>query len=295
MHSKIRSTRHSGKADLSSVEAEMEESEMRAERNCKRGVAGMGWWAATAALAALAIAQISSAQAQDAARIFKAMSDYVANQSVLSLAFDSDIEVVTSDLQKIQFTSSGQVLLNRPDMIRAFRTGGYADIELVFDGQTVTALGKSVNLFAQANAPGSVDQLIDRLRDQYGVAMPGADLLLSRVYDELMAGVLDAKHIGLGVVDGVDCEHLAFRNADVDWQLWVEVGPRPIPRKYVITSKAVTGAPQYTLRIKEWRTDVPPAAEAFVFKPPVDAKLVGFAALREIDEIPPGQSSGGNK
>jgi hypothetical protein len=272
-----------------------EESVMRAERNCKRGAASVGWWAATAALAALAIAQIPSAQAQDAARIFKAMSDYVANQSVLSLAFDSDIEVVTSDLQKIQFTSSGQVLLNRPDKIRASRTGGYADIELVFDGQTVTALGKSVNLFAQANAPGSVDQLIDRLRDQYGVAMPGADLLLSRVYDELMAGVLDAKHIGLGVVDGVDCEHLAFRNADVDWQLWVEVGPRPIPRKYVITSKAVTGAPQYTLRIKEWRTDVPPAAEAFAFKPPADAKLVGFAALREIDEIPPGQSSGGSK
>jgi hypothetical protein len=27
--------------------AEMEESVMRAERNCKRGVAGMGWWAAT--------------------------------------------------------------------------------------------------------------------------------------------------------------------------------------------------------------------------------------------------------
>jgi hypothetical protein len=87
---------------LSSVEAEMEESVMCAERNCKRGVAGMGWWAATAALA---IAQMPSAQAQDAARIFKAMSDYVANQSVVSLAFDSHIEVVTSDLQKIQFTT----------------------------------------------------------------------------------------------------------------------------------------------------------------------------------------------
>jgi hypothetical protein len=274
----------------------MEESVMCAERNCKRGAAGgMGLWTAAAAVAALAIAQTPFAHAQDAARIFKAMSDYVANQSVVSLAFDSDIEVVTSELQKIQFTSSGQVLLNRPDKIRASRTGGYADLELVFDGQTVTALGKSLNLFAQANAPGSVDQLIDRLRDEHGVAMPGADLLLSRVYDELMAGVLEAKHIGLGVVDGVDCEHLAFRNADVDWQVWVEAGPRPIPRKYVITSKAVTGAPQYTLRIKEWRSDVPAAAEAFVFKPPADAKLVGFAALREIDEIPPGQSSGGNK
>jgi Predicted periplasmic protein (DUF2092) len=103
-----------------------------------------------------------------------------------------------------------------------------------------------------------------------------------------VADVLDAKHIGQGVIDGVDCEHLAFRNADVDWQIWVEVGARPVPRKYIITSKTITGAPQYTLRIKEWRADVPVAGDAFVFKPPADAKKVEVAALREIDEIPPG-------
>ena len=119
--------------------------------------------------------------------------------------------------------------------------------------------------------------------------MPGADLLLTRVYDELMADVIDAKHIGHGVVDGVECEHLAFRNPDLDWQLWVEIGPQPIPRKYVITNKAVTGAPQYTLRIKEWRTDVQVAADAFSFRAPADARKVEFMALREIDEIPPGQ------
>ena len=195
------------------------------------------------------------AQAQDAGKIVKAMSDYVAGQKTISLTFDSDIEVVTSELQKIQFTSSGQVLLSRPDKLRATRAGGYADVELVFDGKTVTVLGKHINAFAQTDAPGTIDQLIDRLRDQYNVAMPGADLLLSRVYDELMADVIDAKHIGQGVIDGVECEHLAFRTPDTDWQLWVEIGARPIPRKYVITSKTMAGAPQYTLRIKEWRTD----------------------------------------
>jgi hypothetical protein len=242
-------------------------------------------------LAVFVIFLAPPAQAQDASKILKAMSDYVTSQKVLSLAFDADIEVVTSELQKIQFTSSGQVLLSRPDKIRVTRTGGYTDVELVFDGKTAAVLGKNVNAFAQTDAPGSVDQLIDRLRDQYNVAMPGADLLLSGVYDELMADVVDAKHIGQGVVDGVECEHLAFRNPDIDWQLWVEIGARPIPRKYVITSKAVTGAPQYTLRIKDWRTDVQVAADAFAFKPPADAKQVEFTALREIDEVPPGQPS----
>jgi len=267
---------------------------MQATRSSGRGAAAAPWRAA-AAVAAFTLCLTATAGAQDAEKILKAMSDYVTSQKTLSLTFDSDIEVITSELQKIQFASSGQVLLARPDKLRATRTGGYADVELVFDGKTVTVLGKNVNAFAQADAPGTVDQLIDRLRDQLDVSMPGADLLLSRVYDELMEEVVDAKHIGQGVIDGIDCEHLAFRTADTDWQLWVEVGPRPVPRKYVITSKATNGAPQYTLRIKEWRTEVPVAADAFEFKAPADAKKVEFAALREIDEVPPGQPSGGKK
>ena len=102
----------------------------------------------------------------------------------------------------------------------------------------------------------------------------------------MTSDVIDAKHIGRGVIDGVECEHLAFRDLDTDWQIWIEVGARPIPRKYVITSKAEAGAPQYTLRIKDWGTDVP--ADAFAFKPPQDAKKIAFDALANIDEVPQG-------
>src|SRR5262249_35721342 len=82
---------------------------------------------------------------------------------------------------------------------------------------------------------------------------------------------------------------------EVDMQIWVEIGPRPIPRKYVITSKHVTGAPQYTLRIKEWNPNPQVAADAFTFKPPADAKRVEFVALADIDEIPAGQVIGAKK
>ncbi|MCC8943600.1 DUF2092 domain-containing protein [Bradyrhizobium sp. Arg62] len=237
----------------------------------------------------------SQCWAQDAERIVKAMSDYLGSAKTIALTFDTDIEVITPDVQKLQFTSSGQVTLSRPDKLRATRVGGYADVELVFDGKALTVLGKNINAFAQVEAPGSIDQLVQRLRDEFSVSLPGADLLLSRSYDELMMGVLDAKYIGRGVVDGVECEHLAFRNEDADWQLWVEVGARPIPRKYVITSKAVAAAPQYTLRIKEFRTDAPQAADAFAFKAPASAKKIAINALSEIDEIPQGTIPGVKK
>jgi len=239
---------------------------------------------------------IPPARAQDdAGKILKSMFDYVASQKIVSATFDSDIEVITPDLQKIQFASSGQLSLSRPDKLRATRTGGYADIELVFDGKAATVFGKNINAYAQLDTPGSIDQLVDRLRNQLSVELPGADLLLSNAYDVLMSGVLDAKHMGQGVIDGVECEHLAFRNADTDWQLWIEIGPRPIPRKYVITSKAVAGGPQYTLRIKDWKTDAQVGADAFVFKPPADAKKVDVKALRELDEVPAGVVPGGKK
>jgi hypothetical protein len=265
---------------------------MEATRTSRKSPPSAAWWT-TATLLIFTISLTASAQAQDAGKILRAMSDYVTSQKTLSLTFDSSIEVITSELQKIQFTSSGEVWLARPDKIRATRTGGYADVELVFDGKTVTLLGKNINAFAQAEIPGSVDQLIDWLRDQFNMAMPGADLLSSEVYDHLMAEVIDAKHIGQGVIDGVDCEHLAFRTVDVDWQLWIEAGPRPIPRMYVISNKAVTGAPQYTLRIKEWRAEIPTATDSFVFKPPAEAQKVELAELHDIDEVPPGQPSGG--
>ena len=254
-------------------------------------------WLAAITLALTAVITVApSARAQDdAAAILKSMSDYLASQKTISLAFDADIEVITPDIQKIQFASSGRILLSRPDKLRANRTGGYADVELVFDGKTATVFGKHVNAFTQLSAPGSVEQLVDLLRHQYLVELPGADLLSTHVYDDLIQDVLDAKHIGRGVIDGVECEHLAFRNQDTDWQLWVEIGERPIPRKYVITSKAVTGAPQYTLRIRDWKTDAQIAADAFAFSPPAGAKQVEITALSDIDEVPPGISTGGQQ
>jgi hypothetical protein len=245
----------------------------------------------------LSVAAAHTARADDAAIILKSMADYLANQKSLSAAFDSDIEVITPELQKIQFTSSGQIKLNRPDKLRIRRTGGYADVELVYDGKTISLYGNNAKSYVQADLPGTVDQMIDAIQTRSGVAMPGTDLLLSNSYDELMSTAVDGQHIGLGVVDGVECEHLAFRGPDTDWQIWIETGARPVPRKYVITSKTLTGAPQYTLRIKDWKTDAVADADAFVFKPPAGATKVDLESgvMVEFDELPPGTPSGAKK
>ena len=265
---------------------------MRQASICKAGAFSLG----VAGLAlAVFVSSIPHARAQEdgAGKLLKTMSDYVASQKTISVTYDSDIEVITSTLQKIQFTSSGQVQLSRPDKLRATRTGGYRDVEVVFDGKLVTVNDKDSKNYAQIEAEGTADQLIDVLREKNGVVAPGADLLLPNVFDVMIADVVEGTVIGKGVIDGVECDHLAFRNIETDWQIWIESGARPIPRKYVITSKGVGEAPQYTLRIKEWKTDLP--ADAFAFKPEQSAKKLSLAELGDIDEVPHGITNAGAK
>jgi len=246
----------------------------------------------------LALGLAGPAQAADdgaddgASAIVQAMSDYVAGQKAISMTFDTSIEVVTPQIEKIQFTSSGSLDLNRPNQFRATRLGGYADVEAVSDGETFTLLGRNLNSFAQAPVSGgTLDDVVSALRSG-GAELPAADLLSSDPYAVLMAGVIEGKHVGRGVISGVECEHVAFRTIDTDWQLWVEVGDKPVPRQLIITSKSVAAAPQYTIRITNWNSAPAFAADAFSFKAPEGAQKVEFEALGELDEVPPGLPMG---
>jgi hypothetical protein len=233
-------------------------------------------------------ASASSAVADEAQAksLFKAMSDYLAAQKTLSLDFNSMLEVVTKEGQKIGLASSGTISLSRPDKIRATRHGGFADVELVFDGKTVSLLGKNANVYGQVNAPGSIDDLVDTLRDKYHRPLPGADLIMSNVNDQLMPQVTEVKDLGSGVINGVECNHLAFRTADVDWQIWIAQGDSPYPCLYVITSHKVAGDPQYSLEVRNWKTGSDVAADDFSFKPPADAKQGDLSKLANADELP---------
>jgi hypothetical protein len=169
----------------------------------------------------------------------KVMSDYLASQKAISFAYDTNFEVVTKEQQKLALASSGTVTLNRPDKIRVTRSAGFADNEMLFDGKMLALLGKTESLYAQLDVPGTLDHLVDELREKYNKILPGADLLLSNVYDVLMADVVDAKDLGSGMIGGIECDHLAFRTEDVDWQIWIAQGDRPYPCRYVITTKHV--------------------------------------------------------
>jgi len=245
----------------------------------------------------MGVANISAGRADEAnaKSLLKGMSDYLAAQRAISFDYDSDLELVSTQQQKIALASSGTLTLNRPDKLHATRTGGFSNVEMVFDGKTLTLLGKNANLYAQVEAPGTIDQLVDVLRDKYHRPVPAADLLMSDPYKELMPEVNDAKDLGSGVIHGIECDHLAFRTKEVDWQIWIAQGARPYPCRYVITSKKVTGWPQYTLDIWAWKAGTEAAPDDFKLDIPANAKKLMPEQVPELNEIPAIFSAKGGK
>lgn len=243
-------------------------------------------WAIGAA-ATLAAALPMKAQADEAyakAQV-KAMADYMGSQTNISFSYDADLEVVTTDGQKLTLASSGAATLQRPDKIRATRGGGFADLESVFDGKTLSMLGKDTNVYLQVDIPGSIDNLIDTLKDKYHRPLPAADLLLSNSYDQLMENVTDTKDLGSGVIGGTECDHFAFRAKEVDWQIWIAQGSDPYPCRYEIASKMIQGGPEYRVQISDWKTGDMVKPDDFSFSPPAGATKIDVADLENLKQL----------
>lgn len=208
----------------------------------------------------------------EADRILRGMSAYLGGLSSFSVEADIDDEVIDLAGQKLQFSSAGTLVVERPGHLHARRQGPLADIELIFDGQTLTVHGKRENVFAQIAVPGTADNALAELRLETGLDAPAGDLFAADPYAALMTEVTSGTYRGTAYVQGTECHHLAFRAAQVDWQLWVQTGDQPLPLKYVITSKWITGAPQYTVRLRNWDTAPTLQTDQFSFAAPEGAR-----------------------
>jgi hypothetical protein len=194
---------------------------------------------------------------------------------------------VTTEEQIIGIAASGQVKVDRPNKLHVTRQGGFSDLEMTFDGSTLAMSERHAGRFAVLDIAGSIDVLIDDLRDTYGRPLPAADLLTSDAYDALMSEVTDVKDLGSGFVSGRECDHLAFRTPDVDWQIWIAQGDAPFPCRFTITTKTLELGPQYTIDVREWTPNAQLSAEVFEFVAPENgARVVAEQSGNAFGDLP---------
>ncbi|MFU0505771.1 DUF2092 domain-containing protein [Pseudaminobacter sp. NGMCC 1.201702] len=250
------------------------------------GTAGRRYMLPSALMAALAAYPAAAQQIDPAAdKILVAMSDNLKTMSRLSADYDADHEIIDLKGQKIQYSASGSLALNRAKGLRITRRGPFDDAELIFDGKTISLYGKALNVYLQLESPGpSIEEATEEFRAATGLDAPGADLLASDPYAVLTEGVIEGTVVGSAFVGGIECDHLAFRTDVVDWQIWISKGENPLPIKYVITTKWVTGAPEYSLRLTNWKSNDVDSVQ-FTFAPPAGAREVEQVYADVIGEL----------
>ncbi|MEI7443488.1 MAG: DUF2092 domain-containing protein [Burkholderiales bacterium] len=230
---------------------------------------------AVAAHAATVHAQPSGVD-PEATRILKRSTDFLAGQGRFSADTRSTIEVVLTSGQKLQFSNEVTMTARRPDRLLAQRRGDYIDQVFYYDGRTLTLHDPSRKVYASAPVPSTLDGMLDDARTRLDVIAPLGDFLQSDAYDVLTDGITEAFVVGRSMVEGTRCVHLAFRAPHADWQVWIEDGARPLPRKIVITTRDVVNAPQFDVTVTRW--DLSPKVDdrRFVFRPPAGSTSAQF-------------------
>ena len=111
-----------------------------------------------------------------------------------------------------------------------------------------------------------------------------------------MDDVYDSKDLGSGVINGAECDFLAFRKDEVDFQIWIAHGDKPLPCKYVLTSRLVADGPQYSVEFRNWQTGQEIATDAFAFKNASNAEKIELKELQDAtSELPSNFAMGAKK
>jgi hypothetical protein len=243
--------------------------------NLRGTLARFGMSALVACSAFAAWAQPAGIDPQ-AQKLLKASTDFLAAQQKLSAETRNTLEVVLKTGQKIEFNHSARLSAQRPDKLRAERTGDLVDQVFIYDGKTLVLLNPQANAFAQVPAPDTLEGMLDFARSKLDIVAPAGDLLFKNAYDILMDGVTDGFVVGKAVIEGVRCDHLAFRAPHVDLQIWIQEGNQPLPRRFVITTRDLPNAPQFAVTISKWNLQPTFDNQTFRFTAPAGARRVDF-------------------
>lgn len=212
----------------------------------------------------------------EADRLLRQMSEYLGGLKEFTVRTENTQEIILSTGQKLQYDTPAEASVQRPNKLRAARMGDLNPQEMYYDGEMITLYNPDDKVYATADAPGTLESALDYASMYLGLYAPGGDLLYKNSYDLLTEDVVSSFYVGQSVVEGSKCHHLAFRGTEVDWQIWIEAGSKPLPKKLVITSKWMTGAPQFSILMKEWDLSPRFRTRTFAFDPPGDAQKIEF-------------------
>lgn len=218
----------------------------------------------------VAAGQVVSPEAQ---AVLDRMTSYLRGLQTFSIDTTASRDEVVALGYKLQHNERSTLVVQRPGKLRADITGDIRNRTIVYNDAVLTMYSPDDAAYVQTGAPATLAELIGTLLDA-GVEMPGIDVLYQSMAGTITQDVRGGILVGETMIDGIATDHLAFRQPNVDWQLWVEQGARPLPRKILITTRYEVGDPQYEA-VLHWN-----------LKPRITASTFAFVAPKGATEIP---------
>ena len=209
-----------------------------------------------------------------ALELLRAACQYLAETPAFSLNAEIWREHINESGEKLQFSREVDFEVKRPNRLHVRIHSPHTEREFWYEGKALTVLDGKRNLYSTTPMPGTLDAALDSARDEFGVDLPLIDLAVSDPYKDATARVQKGLYFGLSPAMGFSCHHLAFTQDNIDWQVWIQDGPQPLIRKFVITHKNEPGAPEFTALIKQWNTTDRISDSDFVFEPPRGAMKI---------------------
>lgn len=210
----------------------------------------------------------------------KEMSNFLVSANTLAITSQGSLDVVTNDGQRIQLDGTTKYKVRKPGFVIDY-SSNIKDRRFIYDGKTFTVYSPKLGFYAQAPAPATNRETLDAIYNKFGISLPLEDLFRwgdGSNADRIQA-LKSAYEVGSATIDGVDTDHFAFREADVDWEVWIQKGDQPVPRKLVIVDRTDPARPTFTARLN-WQINPTFTDADFTFVPDANAKKIQLATYQ---------------
>lgn len=206
------------------------------------------------------------------------MSAYLRTLDSFSIKAEASADAVRDDGQKIQFDWDLNVDYAKGKGLKVDKESPLRRLTYFYDYKKLTLFSPDMLYYASTEAQPTIVKTLDEVSARYGLEMPLADLFYWGTERLPVDTITSAVTIGPGRVRGDPCRHYAYRQSDVDFQLCIAEGDRPLPLKLVITTTDQPEQSQYEARMT-WNLKPHFAADEFTFTPPRDALPITFRPM----------------
>jgi hypothetical protein len=215
-----------------------------------------------------------------ASAVLEAMSQRLASARSLRVTATRDASPGLYAGLEVAEHARVRAVVSRPNRLLAVADTNLGRRSLSYSGSEIVLIDHKAKTHAKVPAGREIDSAVRGVEEVYGVMPPLAELLANHPRDFLMEGVTRSQHAGIQTVEGVRCDHLVFKQAHLDWELWVATGDR-LPRKMVITHPNGEGGPplKVTLLIKSWDLQTPVTEADLTLRVPSGSTAVEMIPL----------------